>query len=57
MMIGDYYSHLDLSRNNLGNDGVGILIKSLRANCSLIHLDVGSNDLSYEGAQELFRNI
>lgn len=30
-------------------------MKGLRTNCSLIHLDVGSNDVTYEGAQELFR--
>jgi hypothetical protein len=54
IIAGDYFSHLDVSRNNLGNEGLMVLVRGLRTNCSLIHLDVGSNDITYEGAQQLF---
>jgi hypothetical protein len=45
---------LDLARNNLGNEGLIALIKGLKQNCSLVHLDVGSNDITFEGASKLF---
>lgn len=50
IMTGDYFCYLDLAKNNLGNDGLQALIKGLRTNCSLVHLDIGSNDVTYEGA-------
>jgi hypothetical protein len=55
IIAGDYFSHLDLGKNNLGNDGLAALIKGIRSNCSLIHLDIGSNDITYEGAIQLFK--
>ncbi len=54
MITGDYFSHLDLGKNNLGNLGLSVLLRGLRQNCSLIHLDLGSNDITYEGATQLF---
>ena len=33
------------------------LVRGLKTNCSLIHLDVGSNDITYEGAQDLFKAL
>jgi Ran GTPase-activating protein (RanGAP) involved in mRNA processing and transport len=51
----DYFSHLDVSRNNLGNEGLAILLKKgIKPSCSLVHLDIGSNDVTSEGAQALF---
>ena len=57
ILAGDYFSHLDLGKNDLKNEGVLALIKALRTNCSLIHLDIGSNDITYEGAAEMFRML
>lgn len=50
IITGDYFSHLDLAKNNLSNEGLAALIKGLKQNYSLIHLDIGSNDITYEGA-------
>lgn len=54
----DHFSHLDLSRNNLGNEGLEkLLLRGLKMNCSLVHLDLGSNDITCEGAISLFRSL
>jgi Ran GTPase-activating protein (RanGAP) involved in mRNA processing and transport len=45
---------LDLSKNNLGNQGVAMLMPGLRMNRSLVSLDLGSNDITNEGAALLF---
>jgi Ran GTPase-activating protein (RanGAP) involved in mRNA processing and transport len=51
----DRFSHLDLGRNNLGNSGLqALLYRGLRLNCSIMHLDIGSNDITDEGAIKLF---
>ena len=53
-----YFSHLDVSRNNLGNGGLATLLaRGVRLSCSLVHLDIGSNDITCEGAQNLFQSI
>lgn len=57
ILTGDYFSHLDLGKNNLGNQGTAALIKGLKSNCSLVHLDIGSNDITYEGANQLFQAL
>ena len=57
IITGDYFCHLDLGKNNLGNAGVQALIKGLKTNCSLNHLDIGSNDVTFEGALQLFKAI
>lgn len=57
MITGDYFSHLDLGKNNLGNQGLTNLLRGLKSNCSLIHLDLGSNDITYEGAIALFQAL
>jgi hypothetical protein len=50
------FSHLDLGRNNLGNQGLlQLLQRGLRVNCSIVHLDIGSNDITDEGAIRLFK--
>ncbi len=48
---------MDLSKNNLGNEGIDALARGLKTNWSLIYLDVGSNDVTFEGAQNLFRSL
>ena len=50
IITGDYFSHLDISKNNLGNEGLAALIKGLKQNYSIVHLDIGSNDITFEGA-------
>jgi Ran GTPase-activating protein (RanGAP) involved in mRNA processing and transport len=48
------FSYLDLKKNVLGNKGLKELAKSISTNASLIHVDIGSNDITYEGANSFF---
>lgn len=57
IIAGDFFSHLNLSKNNFGNQGLSVFLKGLKANCSLVHLDIASNDITFEGAQNLFKSI
>ena len=53
-----YIKYLDLSNNNLGDQGVQLLAKSLGAeNKSLVYLNLSSNNLTHSGAQHLFQRI
>ncbi|CDW82527.1 UNKNOWN [Stylonychia lemnae] len=54
---GKEFSHLDLSRNKLRDDGVKILSKYLVANRSIIHLDLSQNEITHKGSQELFLQL
>ena len=51
------FSHLDLRKNMLGNKGLKELSKSINSNCSLIHIDIGSNDITFEGANSFFISL
>lgn len=46
-----HIKYLDLSNNNLGDQGVAIIAKSLSAdNMSLVYLNLSSNNLTHIGA-------
>ena len=51
------FSHLDLRKNVLGNKGLKELAKSINTNSSLIHVDIGSNDITFEGANSFFISL
>lgn len=50
-------SHLDLRKNVLGNNGLKELAKSMNTNSSVIHVDIGSNDITFEGANSFFLSL
>lgn len=50
-------SHLDLRKNILGNKGIKELAKAISTNASLVHVDIGSNDITYEGANAFFLSL
>jgi hypothetical protein len=50
-------SHLDLRKNLLGNKGIIELAKSINTNSSLVHIDIGSNDITFEGANSFFLSL
>ena len=47
-------SRLDLSRNNIGNLGVEILVNSIKKSRSLVSLNLSSNSISHKGGQLIF---
>jgi len=57
IITGDYFSHLDLAKNNIGNEGLTELLRGLKNNKSIVHLDIGSNDINFEGASKLFKSL
>jgi Ran GTPase-activating protein (RanGAP) involved in mRNA processing and transport len=48
---------LDLRKNKVGNAGILELAKGLQKNRTLVHLDLGSNDITQEGAEGFFDKI
>ena len=50
-------SRLDLARNNIGNEGVEILVNSLKNTKSLVYLNIASNLITYRGGQLIFNSF
>ena len=50
----DHFARLDLSKNNIGDAGLKSLINGLRQNASLVHIDLGSNNLTAESCIPFF---
>lgn len=48
---------LNLSKNNLGDEGTGVLMEWLKANKSLVSLNLSSNDISSGGFKHLCRAL
>ena len=48
---------LNFTRNNLGDQGIEILISAVKNSMSLISLDITSNNISYKGGQFIFKNL
>ena len=53
----DRICRLNLTRNNLGDQGTEILINAVKNSMSLISLDIASNNISYKGGQFIFQNL
>lgn len=49
LKTNDNISRLYLSKNNIGDKGIEILMNGIKFNKSLVHLDISSNDLTYKG--------
>ena len=50
-------SRLDLSKNNIGNQGVEILVNSIKKSMSLVSLNLSSNSITHKGGQLLFNSF
>ena len=49
--------HVDLSKNNLQDQGVEALISVIESNSSIIHLDLAQNNISAKGAKKVFKGL
>ena len=50
-------SKLDLRKNIIGNEGIKELCKGISETTSLMHIDLGSNDITSDGANYFFSKI
>ena len=50
-------SCLDLRKNMIGNRGIKTLWKGINESTSLVHIDLGSNDITSDGANYFFESI
>ena len=50
-------SRLDLTRNNIGDLGVEILVNSLKNTNSLLYLNLSSNSITHKGGQNIFNSF
>ena len=50
-------SRLDLSKNNIGNQGVEILVNSIKKSMSLVSLNLSSNSITHKGGQILINSF
>lgn len=50
-------AHLDLCKNSLGDEGVGLLMKVIKHHRSLVHLNLANNSLSPEGMKRIFKSL
>ena len=54
LLNNDYFTHLELAKNNFRDRGCKKLAKALLRNDSIIHVDLSSNDIGEVGATKLF---
>jgi Ran GTPase-activating protein (RanGAP) involved in mRNA processing and transport len=50
-------SHLILSRNRLGDEGLSLLSRSVGKSTDLVVIDVSNNNLTFRGIQALFHHL
>ena len=51
------FAYLNLSKNNLKDEGGLILVKSLKKSMNLVHLDISSNEISAEGSENIIKEL
>ena len=54
---GDRISRLNLTRNNIGDQGIELLMNAIKNSMSLISLNLTSNNITYKGGQIIFENL
>ena len=57
LLIPNRISRLNLTRNNLGDSGIEILVKAVKNSISLVSLNITSNSLTYKGGLIIFREF
>ena len=53
----DNYSRLILARNNFGDNGIELLLNSIRNNTSLLELNLSSNSITSKGGKIIFEYL
>ena len=57
LLITNRISRLNLTKNNIGDEGVEILVKAVKNSMSLVSLNVTSNSISYKGGLIIFNEF
>jgi hypothetical protein len=55
--VNEKIAHLDLSKNNLHDEGMVLLMKSICQNDSIVHLNLSQNSISPDGAAKMFKYL
>ena len=50
-------AHVDLSKNNLQDEGLDSLMRVIKNNTSIIHLDLTQNNITTRGAKKAFKSL
>ena len=50
-------AHVDLSKNNLQDEGLESLMRVIKNNTSIIHLDLTQNNITTRGAKKAFKSL
>lgn len=53
----DRIARIDLHKNQLGDEGVRILMKAISRSKTVVHLNVASNEIGNEGMIEIFKTL
>jgi Ran GTPase-activating protein (RanGAP) involved in mRNA processing and transport len=53
----EYFTHINLSKNEIRNKGAAFLAETLKVNDTIIHLDLSSNDIDDEGSKAIFDSL
>ena len=57
LLITNRISRLNLTKNNIGDTGLEILVNSVKYSVSLVSLNITSNSISYRGGNYIFENL
>ena len=49
--------HIDLSKNNLRDEGADEILRKVKLSTTIIHLDLSQNSISPVGAKKVFKNL
>jgi len=53
----DRIARLNLSKNNLGDGGIKMLINAIKNSISLLYLNITSNSITHKGGEIIFRDL
>jgi hypothetical protein len=53
----DRISRLNLSKNNIGDYGLELLLNAIKDSLTLVSLDISSNSITYKGGQKIFKTF
>ena len=50
-------AHINLSKNNLKDEGVEAIMKQIKKSKSIVHVDLQQNNITAKGAKKIFNSL